>query len=329
MSIIYWVSLIILFFFIYNYVLEHAIGSNYKLLNNNNYDKIDKNILITQYDFENYKNIEKSTRKKIFIHIPYERNERKWNDFQSRSSNQLNIELCVLCIKSVIHQCSDKYDIILYDNYNVGTLINEADTEDLCNIKNPSTLSGVDLTQWENYCKAKILYKYGGIVMEPYFFFYTCPSENILFPSNFHVLHHTNEGLNVSSKSLIPTTNNWLSSPSKSKDMKIYLQYLTYLCVHHYSVDHKNFDKTFEKLYALGSYNPKYMGIVDIDETPIETNDLLSKKEIQFDNDAFCVFINIPYFKKYTQHAYILKMNETQIKSSNTFLGEFISQYYS
>ncbi len=329
MSIIYWISLIILLFFIYNYVLEHSTSANYKVLKNQKYLKFDDSIQIEQYNYENYNNIESLKRNKIFIHIPYEKNERNWSDFYGRSSNQLNIDLCILCIKSVIYQCSHKYDIILYNNYNVGTLLNETNEEDLCNIKNPSQLSGVDLTQWENYCKAKIIYKYGGVIMDPYFFFYDCPLDYIMFPNTFHVLHHTNEGLNVSSKPLIPSTNHWLSSPPKNKNMNTYIKYLQHLCIHYYSVDHKHFDKTFEKLYLLPSYNPKYMGIIDINDKPVESRDLLKKEEIVFDNDAFCLFINIPFFKKYTQHAYILKMNESQIKSSNTFLGEFISQYCS
>ena len=33
------------------------------------------------YSDENFLNLETSSKKKIFIHIPYEKNERNWNDF--------------------------------------------------------------------------------------------------------------------------------------------------------------------------------------------------------------------------------------------------------
>ena len=64
--------------------------------------------------FQNFIDLETSSRKKVFIHVPYEKNERNWGDFYGRSSNKLNIDLCSLCIKSIIYHCSDKYDVILY-----------------------------------------------------------------------------------------------------------------------------------------------------------------------------------------------------------------------
>ena len=68
------------------------------------------------------------------------------------------------------------------------------------------------------------------------------------------------------------------------------------------------------------------MGILDINNKPVQVRDLFLKQEIVFDNNAFCLFINVPFLKKYTQHAWILKMNESQIKNSNIFIGEFILQ---
>ena len=54
-------------------------------------------------------------------------------------------------------------------------LINETDDE-LCNIKNVGLLCGQDLKQWEEYCKFKIIHKYGGVVMKPHFLFSECPN---------------------------------------------------------------------------------------------------------------------------------------------------------
>ena len=324
MSIIQWILLIIAILFIVNYIVGEA---NIQILNKPTKHNIDEDSVLEHHYFQNFINLETSSKKKIFIHVPYEKNQRKWDDFYGRSSNQLNIELCNLCIKSIIYHCSDNYDVILYNNNNVKDLIKEQNEKDLCNIQNTKMLSGVDLIQWENYCKAKILYKFGGIIMDPYFFFYKCPKDNILFPNTFHILQHTNEGLNVSSNELIPSTNYFMCCPRKDKNMKLYIIYLEYLCVHHYSLDHKHFDKTFEKLYALDSYDSKYMGIVDINNKPVQVRELFLKQEIIFDSNAFCLFINIPFLKKYTQHGWILKMNESQIKNSNIFIGEFIRQH--
>ena len=278
---------------------------------------------IDNYFYDNYIDINKSNKKKIFVHIPKQLNERNWSSFNDRSSKRLNMDLCILCIKSLLYHCSRNYDIVLYTNDDVKNLIEENNENDLVYIKDPNQLSGIDLMQWESYCKAKLLYQYGGVVMEPYFFFFKQPPSNILNPSKLTILRNANEGLNVSEKSLIPNTNYLLSSNKKNNDLKIYLKYLEYNCTHLYS-SNKVFDKSGDFLYNLNYYDPKLMGIVDDMNNIVESRDLLSKNEIILNQETFCLFVNIPFFQKYTQYGYLLKMNEQQIINGNFFLGEFI-----
>ena len=241
MNILKLIILGIIFIGMVHYMLYSTTTKN-KIKSENSDDN--ESINISDYSFENYINLENSSRKKIFIHIPYEKNERAWKDFYGRSSNDLNLDLSILCIKSIIQKCSYDHDIILYNNNNVKYLIKEKNENDLCNVQNPEILSGIDLSQWENYCKAKILYKFGGIIMEPYFFFHKVPSKNILFPNSFHALTNVNEGLHRSQKKFIPTTNYFMGCPKQDKDMKLYLKYLEYLCVNQYSIEDKHFNNS-------------------------------------------------------------------------------------
>ena len=291
----------------------------------NPHRNVDVGSIFEQHMFDNFIHLEKSTKKKIFIHLPYEKNERNWLDFGARSSNDLNADICMLCIQSVIRHFGDDADIVLYDNNNVKDLIGEKNKDDLCNIQNPSILSGVDLKQWESYCKAKIIYTYGGVVMEPYYFFTQKPTDHTLFPNRLTICHEANEGHNISSKPFIPTTNHLISAPKQNEDVSLYINYLKMMCVNHYSADHKHFDKTFEKLYALNYIDPKKIGVMSSQNKPIYAPDLLSKQAIDLDHQSFCLFINVPYLKKYRKHGWFLKMNEAQIKNSNTFIGEFIT----
>lgn len=288
---------------------------------------VDMNNMIEQHRFENYIHLEKSTKKKVFIHLPFERNARSWLDFGARSSNDLNMDICLLCIYSVIKHLGGTMDIVLYDNHNVKDLIGDSNEEDLCNIENPSILSGVDLKQWEGYCRAKILYKYGGVIIEPYYYFTRKPDDKVLFPDSLTISQEVNDGHNVSHQTFIPTTNHWMSAPKKDPDVQLYIKYLNYLCVHHYSADHKHFDKTFEKLYALPFIHPKKIGCANTHGDPVYVNDLLSKRDLELDSDLFCLFINVPHLKKYRKDGWFLKMNKDQIQQSNTYMGEFIRSH--
>ena len=281
---------------------------------------------LMDYYFKNYINLNHITNQKIFIHIPYEKNERNWINFGSRSSKELNNDLIVLSIRSIIETCGEQYTIVLYDNTCVGELIQEINEEDLCNIKHPEMLSGIDLKQWESYCKAKILYKYGGIVMNPYFIFKHCPNDELFCPELFTITHLTNEGFNVSNQTIIPTSCYLMSAPKNNSDVEIYIKYLQYLCTNHYTIDHKKFDKSFESLYALNSYDPKLIGCLDKNNNIIYTNDIMSDKMIELNYNHFCLFINMDIIKKNRNFNWILKLNENEIKESKTFIGKYISE---
>ena len=280
---------------------------------------------LMNYYFNNYTNIDNLSNQKIFIHLPYERNERKWINFGSRSSKELNNDLIVLSIRSIIRSCGNKYNIILYDNHSVKQLLDEENDSDLCNINNPEMLSGVDLKQWESYCKAKILYKYGGIVMSPYFIFRNCPPEPTLFPNKFTITSLSNEGMNVSNKKSIPTSCYIISAPKNDDNVKAYINYLEMLCTNHYTVDHKKFDKSFEKLYLLNMYHPKLLGNIDINDNQIYVSDLIDNKKIELAYDHFCVFINMDVLQKSPKLNWILRLDEDEIKKSNTFIGKYIN----
>lgn len=325
MSIVTLLLFVLVFLLIVQYMLN-----NTKVLTLIKRKKLNGDIhtLLQDYHFNNYKDLRKSNSRKIFIHVPNERNSRKWNDFGGRTSNELNMDLILLCIQSVVHYLGKDYDVILYDNESVRHLIKEENEEDLCNIQYPSQVSGVDLKQWESYCKAKILYIYGGIIMEPHFYFIKTPTLGELFPNQFTICHYANEGLNVSEKKMIPNCHDWISAPKKDKTTKLYMKYKEYLCIHHYSQDHKFFDKSFEKLYTLPYIEPKKMGMIDSKNNVVHAPDLLSKQDLNLDDSLQCLYVNMNYFKTYRKYQWLLRMNKNQLLSMNNYLGEFMNQHH-
>ena len=289
------------------YVLSQS--QEFVLMKGNKYADEKENV--DHYHFKNYVDLKGSRKPKIFVHIPEKSNA-----------------LCNICVKSLIRVFDDSHDIVLYDNETAKLLINEPDEKDLCNIQNPNLLQGVDLKQWENYIKAKILYTFGGTIMEPYFMFTEKPIPSILKPNDLMILHHANEGMNVSSKPLIPWINYYMCAPKQNKNVSIYMKYLEYLCINQYTEDHKHFDKTFEKLYALDYIHPKYMGIKDAQDNIVLNEQLFQKQPIEFDDHAFCLFVNIPLIQKQRKYGYILNMNEEQLTSMNVVLSDFMNRYF-
>lgn len=95
---------------------------------------------------------------KIWIHTKYDINARKWKDFYSRNSYDLNQPYIHLTIKSIINHCSNDFHICLIDDETFSKLIPTWDI-DLPNIAEPLK------TQYRQLGLAQLIYYYGGMIV--------------------------------------------------------------------------------------------------------------------------------------------------------------------
>ena len=268
--------------------------------------------------YKNYTDINKSNKHKIFIHITQEKNERNWSNFASRSSEEMNMDICLLCIESIITFCDNKYEIIIYTNDDIGEII---PNDELCNIKNPKMLSGVDLKQWESYCKFKLLDLYGGVVMSPYFLFRAPPPESFLNPKALTICEMSNEGLQSTNLDIIPSFGNLMTSPKNDKTVSFYLDYFKHLCQNHYSEESEYFDKVYSKLDNVLNFPSELIGTSDAKGNPLYLEDLFSTENLHLSTNNFCLFINIELLKRSIKYGWILKMSKSELKSSDMFFS--------
>ena len=59
----------------------------------------------------------------LWIHIPYECNSRKWLDFNSRKTMELNQPYLYLTVQSIIKHCEDSFNICLIDDSSFSKII--------------------------------------------------------------------------------------------------------------------------------------------------------------------------------------------------------------
>jgi len=130
-------------------------------------DKLEELNIIKKYllnDREYYTIDQLSTINKplIWIHIEYDRNLRKWESFGSRASDELNQDYLYLTLRSIINKCNDYFHVILIDDDSLDTLLEDwnVDLKKVGNVQKESI---------RQLGLMKVLYKYGGIMMEPSF----------------------------------------------------------------------------------------------------------------------------------------------------------------
>ena len=102
--------------------------------------------------------ITKSKKPFLWIHVPYEYNSRKWENFGSRSSTDLNQPYLYLTVKSIIQNCEKSFTINLVDDASFSKIIPDWDI-------NMKLLSNPVLQKVRELAMAKIIYNYGGIIV--------------------------------------------------------------------------------------------------------------------------------------------------------------------
>lgn len=93
---------------------------------------------------------------KLWIHTKYEINARKYLDFYSKNTTDLNQAYLHICIKSIIDHCGDDFHICLISDESFPKLLPTWDI-DLSTIAEPFK------TQYRELALAEVLYYYGGL----------------------------------------------------------------------------------------------------------------------------------------------------------------------
>jgi hypothetical protein len=134
-----------------------AVGTT--LINNvkNSFETNDENKLIRDY-LLNESPLYGYNRPKLWIHSKYEINARKWKDFYSRNTTDLNQPYLHLTIKSIINHCGDDFNICLIDDESFNKLLPSWDV-------NVSSMAEPVKSQYRELGMVRLLQVYGGIVV--------------------------------------------------------------------------------------------------------------------------------------------------------------------
>lgn len=97
-------------------------------------------------------------RPKLWIHSKYEINSRKWKNFMSRNTTDLNQPYLYLTIQSVINHCGDDFHVCLIDDESFEKLI-PSWTTDLSTVPEPMK------SRYRTIGMLQLLYVYGGMVV--------------------------------------------------------------------------------------------------------------------------------------------------------------------
>lgn len=248
----------------------------------------------------------KTKRRKIWIHIPLERNSRHWQSFGSRSSTHLNLSVANLCIKSIIDWCSQSYDIILFTDADIPEILKS--TADL------SMLSGDELEKQRRYYLLEILYQHGGILL-PHTIYLRNNIKHQDAMDRWYVVDAYNSN-HISVPNRIPSIV-ITGAPPKDPQLRDYLDYL--------KTDPKSeFTDNYFITHNVFILDGSIFGTKNKKKESIQLDDLMSTKNLKLPECNIGLYLPYCELMKRSYYKWFVRMNEKQLLSARCAFSHYM-----
>lgn len=252
----------------------------------------------------------------VWIYNPILTNSNKWKSFYSRRSVQDTTGLVKLCINSAKFNLGKDYDIRIFNQDDLDTLIPES-LESLYKCKTKKMV--------DKYIKYAIIHKYGGIWL---------PNSTIVLNSLvLNIKEYKMDrlllfGLNHENYQSGPGYSDNIIASRKNSDIVRNI-----LSILDKSLNSFNYDNMFNR--NVNSYinsrpgdlyfSPKVLQY-DMSDDSIEKRDIVSSfnnRLIDYENFSF-YYIPADEFEKYPAFTFMLKLTPHDILTSNTFISDLL-----
>jgi hypothetical protein len=293
-------------------------------------NKQSKNIDLDDYsDIQKYllkdtKYLLESDKPILWVHVPYEYNSRKWLDFGSRSSNDLNQPYLYLTMKSIIKNCENSFKVVLIDDKTFRKIIPNW-TIDLEVVPMPSKCYIRQLAI------AKLIYIYGGVNVPLSFLCFrdllslyeSGTRDNKLF-----VCENYNSSISSTNQLFYPNIE-FFGADKENKTVEELIEFMQRTISSDFT-DENNFVGSFNK-WCLTQINNKKMNLIEghlvgtktIENVPVTVETLLSDDYMHFYPKTYGIWIPSHDILKRVHYEWFARMNIDQIFDSHFILAKY------
>jgi hypothetical protein len=276
----------------------------------------------------NESSLAKSKKPILWLHVPYRINARKWADFSSRNTNNLNQPYLSLCVKSIIDKCGNDFHICLIDDDSFGNLIPDWMT-------NMSRIPEPISSYMRNIGLCKLIYFYGGMVV---------PIQTICL-KNLKPLYDT-----MTSAKKPFFIENHTTTMSVSQQVTMFPSYDMFGALKNDTTMKKivgileeniSRDATNESLFLgqlerflfemsqkfeISIIDGKIMGIKDVNNTPINIEKLFSEEnnDIILHSNNLCMILPSEQILKRNKYEWFASLNIGQVLQGNYYLAHLL-----
>lgn len=269
---------------------------------------------------------------KIWIHSKYEINSRKWKDFSSRNTTNLNEPYIHLTIKSIINHCWNDFHICLIDDETFSKLIPSWEI-DLSKIAEPFR------SQYRQLGMMEIIYYYGGMTVPNSFL---CMKnlkslyDQGIKGDNPFVIEKINRSMNVLSNSkegkklFVPS----ISFMGAEKNNPIILEFVKMLKTRsqnaHFTNEYEFLGDTSQMAYSFITKNQmnildgQLIGIKNQKNKPILLEDLMEEEFLELDSKCYGIYIPNSALLKRPKYEWFAVMEINELLKTNLSIVKYM-----
>jgi len=269
-------------------------------------------------------------RPKLWIHTKYEINARKWKDFYSRNTTDLNQPYIHLTIKTIINHCGNDFNICLIDDDTFGKLIPTWDI-DLANVAEPKK------SHFRELGMMQILYYYGGMVVPNS----TICLKNLkeLYTTGLEgdkpfVCENNNHSVNLlkqKNKSLFTPDTFFMGTNKNNEVMKELIEYLKQKNNNpHFSSENDFLGDTSQWCIQaileqrMNLISGQRIGVKSNNRKPILLENLMEEDYLDLSTDAVAIYIPCEEILNRPKYQWFAVLNGEEILKSNMIVSKYL-----
>lgn len=267
----------------------------------------------------------KSKKPIMWIHVPYEYNSRRWLNFGSRSSFELNQPYLYLTVRSIIKQCDESFTICIIDDTSFKRLLPEWTI-------NMTSISDPILSNMRMLGMMKLLHKYGGMICPLSFVCLKDLNEMYIKGTRgekMFVCEVVDRNSTSSEMDFYPNLS-FCGAPKECETVRELCNFIQRTASHDYTADVKflgEYDKWTKQRIENGRINLVdgiEIGTKTMDDKQIVIEDLMSNHYLDLYQGAYGILIPADEVLSRRKYEWFARMSPKQVMESDTIIGNYI-----
>jgi len=288
--------------------------------------KLITDFLLNEKDDNFIKDLEINKKPILWIHINYEINSRKWKNFGSRNTSDLNQDYLYLTIQSIINSCGKSFTICLIDDNSFSKLLDNWNV-DLDNLSQTHKNN----VRYVGICQ--LLYKYGGMYLENSFIVFKdliSLYNNSCQQNKLCIGEFKSNNKNSSQLEFAPSLK-LISCKKGNKEInKLYTDITKIVNIDNTKENEfigmiENILHTMVSNNTINIIDGKFIGTRFDNNKTVNIEDLCGYSKLNFNKDIYCLYIPRDDLLKRNALNWFVYLNEKQVLESNTNIGKYLS----